>query len=476
MTPAHPQTMADPLSSTASGFSFRHPRTGAPSNGSGAAWLCLLPVVLFVAISLALVADFRIDKEFSADGIYRFYAVLEWQVWTVADPSRRFAEYINQWPLILALRSGVSDFAWLKAFFCLGLFLPYLFAFLLSLYAVRGQGQFLICFFLVSILAVNLASDYHLTGENQVMSLLSWPILLLSLRRPAISRLDALITWSLLVLLSATYPIAAVTASIVAVVLGIRLHHGECAETTTNLWLNLVTIVLCVGVVLINSYYILFPLYLVSRDSFQAGILLALVKNPLGISGSVFSVLFAMALIRRERMYSALCVLPTLGYLWYVFSNERGLSAGVSFSSRTLTLTVLPLLLTLAALTSPRAVQFRARHALVAVAFVFAGALGVLVSSNDWDRFRGQFHQILESRTGYVPIQETPLRASSDSWPWNNSLLSVVWSYPCVRAIVLNATPVGWQPFDPKTTLILKRYVRYARPLSDIDPTVGPCS
>jgi hypothetical protein len=278
----------------------------------------------------------------------------------------------------------------------------------------------------------------------------------------------------LLVLLSTTYPIAAVSAFGIACIIAFRLYQGECRQTRLQTSLNLLTLAFALGVAFVNAHSILAPLHPANRDSFAIG-LPALFYNPLAIGGLATAIAYAWMLHRPTPIACLLAWIPALGYLCYLFIAEHGLNSGISFSSRTLTLTSLPIMLAAAAISRDQGTRASLSRSLPIAAFVVVGALGAALHSKDWADYRTQFKSILEGRSGFIPIEETPLKTSFYGWPWNNPLLSVVWSYPCVRSIVLNAPTVTWQQFDPTNTLILKNYLRYARPLSAIDPTSTKC-
>ena len=96
-------------------------------------------LVLFGLISVALFDAFSIEKHLSADGVHYFVRVLDSGTFLQVDWARRFAEYIIQWPLVFAVRAGVTHVPVLSAFFALGIYLPYLLSFTLS-YLNFGVG------------------------------------------------------------------------------------------------------------------------------------------------------------------------------------------------------------------------------------------------------------------------------------------------------------------------------------------------
>jgi hypothetical protein len=134
--------------------------------------------------------------------------------------------------------------------------------------------------------------------------------------------------------------------------------------------------------------------------------------------------------------------------------------AGDSFASRTLSMTLLPpLLLAVGALlwNDARIRVTTAPFAAFAVYTVLVAAIS-LHENRQWLEFRSRFKTVLTTRSGLVPIESTPLANHPAGWPWNNAILSYLWSGEVVGAVVLNPVETTWEPFDPRTTAILDRY------------------
>ena len=94
-----------------------------------------LAIALFTVISAALWIGFSADTYFASDGSFYFAIILDNATFTNVAPSRAHAEYLTQWPLVLAVRSGVTDLYALEIFFGLGVWFPWILSFALSLYA-----------------------------------------------------------------------------------------------------------------------------------------------------------------------------------------------------------------------------------------------------------------------------------------------------------------------------------------------------
>ena len=64
-----------------------------------------LAIALFTVISAALWIGFSADNYFASDGSFYFAIILDNATFTNVAPSRAHAEYLTQWPLVLAVRS-----------------------------------------------------------------------------------------------------------------------------------------------------------------------------------------------------------------------------------------------------------------------------------------------------------------------------------------------------------------------------------
>ena len=70
----------------------------------------------------------------------------------------RGLEYLSQWPLVLGVKSGVTDLETLEFLFGLGLWFPWFLGFVISLYATR-EKPVLIFFYLLSVATLNMAAS-----------------------------------------------------------------------------------------------------------------------------------------------------------------------------------------------------------------------------------------------------------------------------------------------------------------------------
>jgi hypothetical protein len=133
----------------------------------------------------------------------------------------------------------------------------------------------------------------------------------------------------------------------------------------------------------------------------------------------------------------------------------------VSFASRTLSITLLPVLLVGAILVWYFKSELDRTGILTFVAFIMVMVAGNLYNTNNWKDFRNEVKQLVKTHEGYIPIEETRLKDNPYRWGWNNTELGLIWSAPRVKAIILNQQNVRWEPFNPRKKLILKNYLQY---------------
>ena len=168
-------------------------------------------------------------------------------------------------------------------------------------------------------------------------------------------------------------------------------------------------------------------------------------------------------------------LLPIIYYVALRLSTDYAMTAYMSFSSRTLSGLILPGLILLAIIVANMG-QNLSRVGVGSFTFGLTIMLGFnLADLRHWVDVKDQFHQIANTDQKYVSIDETSLKDNQYRWSWNNSLLSIVWSGSCVRTIVLN-NPDGPQgPINPRTHLVLKRYLNYDSYFRKVDADIVVC-
>lgn len=354
-----------------------------------------------------------------------------------------------------------------------GLYFPYIVSYLLCIYAVRKENSFPLVFPLVSIIGINLSADYILIGEHHVMVLLSWPILLLLLRKEPLNWLDGWLLWILLAVFSRTYETSIIPAVIFSAISVVKLYKAR--QNKKQVIIYSISLFLSFLTLPISLYFILNPVSESNKSGFISGILRIRLYKAALVSAS-FAFFSTIGLIYRKNSLILVSLFPMTLYVYLLLFRTRGLTARESFDSRTLSLTLLPLLLICTVVSCYYNIKSNKTSTRILVLFVLLMAIGNFRFAGNWKDFRQQVIDIVSTNKGYIPIEETIVRYTYESWVWNNSSLGVVWSYPCVRSILLNMPNIGWEPFDPHKELILKNYVSYDVFFSGVDDNITTCN
>jgi len=441
--------------------------------------LLLSALVWMIVTSLAIKVG--LEKQLSLDGVHYFYQVLENREFFYIAWSRRYAEYLIEWPLVLAVKSGIQDIRLLSRIFGLGIFSVYSFSIVYSWYLVRKVAPVLIVFPVASYLIIALTGDYWFVGEHHVMTALSWPLLFLLLKKET----HRITEWLLLVLIAGAFTRLYET-SVVSIIVFLGCLVFRFLETKTKLHravFALVGVLLIIGAS-ISIQYILFPISSVNRGSFIDSMSrLEKIIELRYLGFALVTLLFGWFLEaagqkRVARMTCWIAIVPVGMYVFSRVTTDYALTAYWSFSSRTLTGVALPVLLicTIWAYYQETRVPRLAIPIFCVVTTVFI--VSNLLDQGNWIGVRTDMKSITEAAPEgtYIDVRDTQLRDSHFRISWNNSLLSVVWSFPCVRAVILNSpTETSWQPFDPKKNAILKNYVEYSEKFTNLNGEIKRC-
>lgn len=430
-----------------------------------------LVVFVFCLIFLAVLLSIISDKHLSADGVFYFVSILEKKHFPHFDWSRQLATYITQFPTVLAVSAGLKDIPSLRMIFGMGLLVPWLLAFSLSLLALRNQHKSILLFMLISLLTINLTSDFMLVGEHQVMTVLSWPILFFLLRRLPFQWYDTVSLWALLLCFTMLYPTAIAPASLFVLIAFFRM---KCAESRKERGIFLGAILLSIITIGIAALMIIMP-----RDEGNRGhFILALLKlgtNPELITSVSFLIPFFAGWYFRRPWLVWMAAIPIVVYAIYSGLTGHSLTAYESFENRSLSFVFLPLLMLGAVFINwkKRTLNFSVVAVMLLLTTVMLTAN--LISTMHWREFRNQVHSVLLEREGLVPIESTGLLDSPASWLWSNSLLSVVWSGRCVQTVILNHRDIDYQPAGPPERFRLRSYVGYSEELRQYDSELCAC-
>lgn len=407
-------------------------------------------VVFFTIISAALWIGFSVDTYFSGDGCFYFTIILGKEGFTNISPSRVHAEFLSQWPLVWAVKAGITNLAVLEVFFGLGLWFPWLLGFALSLYATRERPS-LVFFYLISLASLNLAGWCLLYGEHMVLLSLAWPIFFLGILRRSFTRLEQVLVLGLLVIHMRLYETAVVSGTIFTVIFAFRAWLGK---SPSERWGNVLFMGLALASVFIALGSIVFPRDLSNRGHFLKAIVDSL-GHPYPWMGLFFVVCKVWgSIFSSKKILTAGWVLPLSIGILSLFTG--GIMSGISFSTRALTLTVLPILMVCAGVVSLSRFSFRKGCLLSVLALVCGLSILHLRHLERWVDFRAEFKEILKTERGIVkPVDHDNI----NHWGWTNGILSYVWSEGEVEAIIVNTREEGYEPFLAREEVLIGKYL-----------------
>lgn len=438
---------------------------------------------LFVVISASLFCKFFVDKHLSLDGVSYFFHVLENRGFADIAWSRRFTEYLTEWPLVLAVKLGVTNVAVLVKIFAIGIYFPYCLSFFLCWYVVRDSNPSLLWFPLAGYIGFNILSDYDLIADHHVLAVMTWPLLLLLLKDRELRWSEGIMLWILAILYSRMYETAVMSALLLAVVAAGRLFLFQKKRERVII---IVCIFLLVIAAVVGGQFILDPRSPQNRGAFLDSIWVNF-RNWEAVATISFLGLFGSSWLVRDRLpvlkniAFAWSLVPIGVYCWFRFVNpDYAMTAYISFSSRTLVAIVVPALIiggVLVAVSKSRMNSFGLS--------VFSIGFLVMITFNlfdlrNWNSVREEFLSVIKTDKMFVSVEDTLLADQTLNlrhyrWSWNNPLLSLAWSKDCARTIVLNSPNAPQGPFNPRQQLVLKRYVRYHESFRSIDVEIRTC-
>lgn len=411
---------------------------------------CIIIFTLFFAILF--------DKHLSADGAHYFVEILQTHTFTYIDWTRQFANYISQTLLVLGVILGIKDIEFLIKLFGISLLIPYILTFLLSLFALRGEDKSPIFFMLISMITINLTSDFLLVGEGHLVALLSWPILFFLLRKKSLINWDIFFLFSLMVLYTRLYSAAVIPASFFMFIAFFRILNTSLISQKIYYFIAMLLAMIAEA---ISIYSILYPRSIENKEAFTTIILQSL-YTPEVITSIFFLIFFFLGWFFRKQVLVWITFIPILFFILYVMCTDYSISVSTSFGNRSLVLSLLPLLLLMTILSYWKEKKMDITLYAIFIGFVLVMSFTNILNTIQWNKYRHKTINILQTQSGFIPIEETFIRDSKYIWSWTNSELSVIWSKGCVKTIILNENKIGWEPYNPLHNKILTSYVCYS--------------
>jgi hypothetical protein len=447
-----------------------------PLIGDNALVVCILFGIFFSVLVLKI----GTDKHLSLDGVNYFFMVLEAQDFSKVAWSRQFAEFVNQWLLVLSVRWGGTNIPTLTKIFGISIALPYAISFLLCYWARRGEDKSDLFFPLLSLASISTVGDYDLACEHHVMMNVAWPIYFLLTSREKLLWLNGLVLCSLLVLFLRLYETAIFPGCLFFLICTIKAYRTK--ENKEKFVLIISMILLTIAIV-IAIYYIIVPRSPTNKGSFVDSMQLVLRTKEILAFGAFFALLWLGWMTNRFRRrlkitFFCLSILPVIWYIGVRTNTDYAINANLSFGSRTLSAWLFPGVLLAALLVKITKGKINNFGITASSIFIVVMVCVNLLDNRYWSEFRQETRRIVRSEQGFVEIEKTSLWSDPYKdyrWDWNNSQLGLIWSYPCVNAILLNPKNVGWQPFNPLTERPLQKYLQYGSNFLDREEGAREC-
>lgn len=399
-----------------------------------------------------------------ADGPFWLYQMLLNDGLYIFDIHRAYAQYAVEWPVYLAILSGVRDLTILMHLHSFGVI-----AIPITFWCVALKIQYKSIIFWLLTLACSvtyLRSGFFAVGEfNTAYGLVGLSIAII-LKKENTNLQKIILLFSAFVLMN-SYESMLFLGAILFIASIIRLFLEKNSDKSTKLVLisaacmNLYSIFIGLRStffyrkenlqVTINygALYEVHVLYLLAMIVLASMLLLSNLSRRLKVSVTLFSVLISVS------------------YMLYVWRwDSTGISYGFySYAYRSLGAFMLAGILCIACIVffyTESTEKYKMidcdvsllSYIVSAVFYVQAGIL--FYHTIEFHRWLITFEQTANTVQGLVPIDKTKMGAGYSpvggyNWPWSNSTLSVLLRGNA-ESIITNASDFqGWETFDPKT-------------------------
>lgn len=441
--------------------------------------LGLMPVACTV-FCLWIAAALFSSRCLYADGAHEFIRTLEAQNFVTFMWSRHFAFYIYEFPLVLAIKLGVTNMACLRLAFGLGCFLPWPLA-MFCCWRISPANFWLVA---VACAAGYMNSAFMAVGEHILAHALFWPaIFALLFARPLNVFAGTVLLFSVTALIFSYESQAVLCVPLALLALWRAWEENRAGRRRAWTVFLLATGLLCAGIA-VGIYGIIYPELPNNLTAFKSGTLgifghmgwtfswtVAWAGLMLGV---FFSETIARLVVRKPVIY----LLFTMFLVWgmWPWLSPGALNNAVQYDDRALDLIVPMALLPVALLLRFRP-QWLAPHKKILVSLVaalwIAQSLWQISATVNWYRDVVWMQEALGARRGIIPLHQTILQGDGmlgrDRNIWYISG-RFEWVWPClsialsdnhhINSLICSEiflepylNPAGqprfWEPFNP---------------------------
>jgi hypothetical protein len=439
-------------------------------------------VIFAVSIAAAIFSS----RCLYADGAHEFVRVLQAQDFVVLMWSRHFAFYIYEFPLVLAIKLGVTNLGWLRFAFSLGCFLPWPLV-MTACYWMSPKHFWLV---VVSCAAGYLNTAYVAVSEHILAHAFFWPSLFAILFARPLKPLAAVILLASAAAMMFSYESQCILCLPLALLALWRAWQEKIEKSRWTWVIFLAASALFFAGVAIGLCAILMPEIPANFTGFKANTLNLLTHKGWTLTWTIVWACLALAVWLSEKTgrllfhKGGICLLIAALIVWgtWPLLMPDQLDAARQYDNRILAMLIPMALLPVALILRfrPQWIESRSeRLARLAAALLIAQSLWQISATWRWHQEVGRMQTILESYRGIVPLRSTVLaagvmesREAQFDWTWpclsislaphqkiNCLICSEIYMDPMVRLHY-------WQPFDPYKPETLPNLAHYGMDFS----------
>ncbi|UXZ21252.1 hypothetical protein KZH41_22585 [Pseudomonas sp. YeP6b] len=408
-----------------------------------------------VLVFIALVWLLSIDMHLSADGVEHLRLTLANKEIFIVNEARLHAYWLLQWPIEVAFFLGAHQLGTFVKAFAIGVLFVLVAPWILLSFKIRERGRYTsLCYlYLLAIASTTLPTIYILGTDHQVIIPLTFMASLL------LSQLHKnTMPWNILALifmflLCKTYETNLIPLTTFLVYLIYTAYKKNLS--TKTLFIVGAGILICLTGIYDSTISIIYPRDLSNRDSFVGAFKNSL-SNPAFITFML--VLSAIIALQWKKTVAVLLLFAAALYQFYCYQtpNLYQFAAGISFSSRTLTL-LFPSFFAVIILTKTK---FKVTFPIMWFSSCVLAISLTLLAYPFYD-FKRKVVAELQHTQGFVAAADHKLGNHPAAWPWTFPSISMVWQPLCAGGALLNPNPGGWQPYDPENVSGFGDYLSY---------------
>jgi hypothetical protein len=447
----------------------------------------LMPVAC-VIFAVWIAAAIFSSRCLYADGAHEFIRVLEAQDFVALMWSRHFAFYIYEFPLVLAIKLGVTNLAWLRFAFGLGCFLPWP----MAMFCCRWISPKNFWLVVVGCAAGYLNASFMAVGEHILAHALFWPALFsIIFARPL------KLSVAVILLASATGMLFSYESQLIlcAALALLSLWRSWCEKTENSTWAWVVFLAAA-------------ALFLAGASIGLCAVLMPELKsNFTGFKASTFAILghIGWTLTWTIGWFGLATITCLSKTVWHLLTHKIGiylsffavllwgawpllapnlLDNGIQYDNRALNLLVPLALLPVGLILRFRPEWIepkRGQLVQLAAGLLIAQSLWQISATICWYRDIVWMQEALAAHRGIIPMRSTALAV--DGMEGREMRQDAIggrfdWSWPClsvalapdpkIKSIICSEVfldPVvrlhSWQPFDPLRPETLPNLGRY---------------